>query len=461
MAGDAINILHIEDNPMEAMLMRELVSVSLPDTHALIPAGSLAEAREKIAVSRPDLILLDLSLPDISGIDTIHELRPHVRGIPIIVLSGYDDEKTSIAALRAGAQDYLVKGEVSSHLLRHAIRYSVERKRLDAALATERDLVDTLLEHIPDRVYFKDLESRYLRINRAMANLFDLEDPTEATGRSDNDFFADDYAAQSQEDERSVIESGVPLIGYIERETLKNGDSCWVLTTKMPLTTSDNEIIGTFGISRDITQFKETEEELEKALTRNRHLSSDLKRLAALTADEIETAVDEVRNNAKAGTRRLERAAERLIGISRLDRDTQSLAKVSLHRVFTQAMTRLMAGDGNQIELVFKPENFPTAIGNEELLVQLALEILRSGSQQTNSDRFEIRANESDHFLETTVGPAGSLSSGLEFSPATVGASGLTGELAFTLCSEILGLHGGELLAGPKGIVRFTLPRNA
>lgn len=447
---------------MEAMLMRELVSVSLPDAHDLAGAGTVTEALEQISAQQPDLILLDLSLPDSSGIDTIRAITPHARGTPVIVLSGYDDEKTSTEALRAGAQDYLVKGEVSSHLLRHAIRYSVERKRLDAALATERDLVDTLLEHIPDRVYFKDLESRYLRINRSMAALIGLQDPIEATGRSDFDFFSKDYATATQEDERSVIESGHPLFGHIERETLRDGQGCWVLTTKMPLKTSDGEVIGTFGISRDITQFKETEEELERALDRNRRLTDDLQRLAALTADEIQTAVKELRAEPDIGVRRLEQATERLIGISRLDRDTESLSHVDLRAVFTGAAERLSSTGEASVTLAFKPEIFPPAIGSTELLAQLAVEILRCGRSVADDDRFEIRANESDLFLETTVAPVGQLNDQLAFQAATPDEPGIPGVLAFTLCSKILALHGGQLQVGNiPGAYRFTLPRQA
>ncbi|MFT4692632.1 MAG: response regulator [Verrucomicrobiia bacterium] len=135
MTEKSINILHIEDNPLEAALMRELIDLSLPEPHELNWVKTMKEGLDHLARSKPDLILADLSLPDVSGIDTLHALVPHAHGIPVIVLSGYDDEKTSIQSLRAGAQDYLVKGEVSSHLLRHAVRYAIERKRLDTALS--------------------------------------------------------------------------------------------------------------------------------------------------------------------------------------------------------------------------------------------------------------------------------------------------------------------------------------
>ncbi|MGB0581741.1 MAG: response regulator, partial [Limisphaerales bacterium] len=291
MAVEPIQILHIEDNPHEAALMRELVSVSLPDNHELTGVSKMAEALEHLANSRVDLILADLSLPDVSGMKTIHSLTPASPGIPIIILSGYDDEKTSLDALRAGASDYLVKGEVSSHLLRHAIRYAIERKRLDAALSIERDLVDNLLENTPDRIYFKDLNSRFLRINRTMAAVIGIEDPLDAVGSSDHDYFTAEHADSALESEQTVISTGQPLIGHIEHERTPDGREHWVLTSKMPLMSATGEIVGTFGISRDITEIKDAEQKLEHALSRNRLLAENLKRLASLTADEVESVL--------------------------------------------------------------------------------------------------------------------------------------------------------------------------
>ncbi len=251
-----IQILHIEDNPLEAALMRELVSVSIPEQHELKWVHTMGEGIAELATNKYDVILVDLSLPDVSGIETVRTLTPKAGGVPVIVLSGYDDEKTSLEALRAGAQDYLVKGEVSSHLLRHAIRYAIERKRLDTALAWERELVDTLLENIPDRIYFKDKECRFLRINRALASLFGLEDPLDAVGHSVFDFFEKSIAEAMVKDDRKVMNTGEPVIGQVEEEALLDGKCNRVMTTKMPLRNPEGEIIGTFGLSRDISNLK-------------------------------------------------------------------------------------------------------------------------------------------------------------------------------------------------------------
>jgi hypothetical protein len=132
---------------------------------------------------------------------------------------------------------------------------------------------------------------------------------------------------------------------------------------------------------------------------------------------------------------------------------------VDIRAVFFAALVRLTGDSGDTVELVFKPENFPTALGSSELLTQLAVEILRAGRERSDAEQFEIRANESDHFLETTVGPVGKIQGVARFTSATPDSPGVGGELAYTLCRDILSLHGGDLLTGPDGIVRFTLPR--
>ncbi|MCX8156067.1 MAG: CHASE domain-containing protein [Verrucomicrobiae bacterium] len=139
------------------------------------------------------------------------------------------------------------------------------RARLEEELQRERDLFHTLLDNLPDRIYFKDTQSRFLRINRALADLFGLQHPREAVGKSDFDFFTLEHARPAFEDEQEIIRTGQPLIGRIELETLPDGKKCWAHTTKMPFRDKQGNIIGTFGISRDITSLREMTEQLKKA----------------------------------------------------------------------------------------------------------------------------------------------------------------------------------------------------
>ncbi|MFM1945460.1 MAG: hypothetical protein RI897_4442 [Verrucomicrobiota bacterium] len=146
-----------------------------------------------------------------------------------------------------------------------------ERRRMEDALAYERNLLRALIDNMPDAIYFKDLESRFIRIGRAMARTFGLNDPEEAIGKTDFDFFAPEHAEAAFEDEKWIITSGQPIIGKSERETWPERDKgfhendTWVLTTKLPLRGPNGEIQGTFGISKDITELKHAEQALAEA----------------------------------------------------------------------------------------------------------------------------------------------------------------------------------------------------
>ena len=119
----------------------------------------------------------------------------------------------------------------------------------------EGDLLHTLMENTPDHIYFKDTESRFIRINRSLADRFGLKNPADAVHKTDFDFFTREHAQQAYQDEQNVIESGKPMEGKQEKETWPDEQDTWVSTTKVPIRDRDGRIKGTCGISRDITEY--------------------------------------------------------------------------------------------------------------------------------------------------------------------------------------------------------------
>jgi PAS domain S-box-containing protein len=129
MAERHLKLLLIEDNPGDVRLIREMLAEAKDIAFQLEFADCLSTGLEQLAKAEVDLILLDLSLPDSLGLETFHKTYDQASGVPIVVLSGSDDEDLAMSAVQAGAQDYLVKGQVDSHLLARAIQYAIERER--------------------------------------------------------------------------------------------------------------------------------------------------------------------------------------------------------------------------------------------------------------------------------------------------------------------------------------------
>ena len=145
-----------------------------------------------------------------------------------------------------------------------AIKQDVsERKIIEQALAYKRDLLQALMDNLPDYIYFKDANSRFTRVNQAYANYLGLTATEEAIGRSDMDFFPLVQARQKLVDERRLLATGEPILGLVEKCGAAQGD-VWVSTTKVPINGANGEIAGMVGISRDITKIKQAEEELQR-----------------------------------------------------------------------------------------------------------------------------------------------------------------------------------------------------
>ncbi|HET6423348.1 MAG TPA: response regulator [Planctomycetaceae bacterium] len=140
-----------------------------------------------------------------------------------------------------------------------------DRVRTENALEQERYLLDNLMQSSPDNIYFKDANGRYLRINPAKATSSGLTGPAEAIGKSDADFFGPEHQRTATADEQQVMLTGEPLIGKEEHNVYPDGRVRWMSTTKMPLRDRQGNIVGTFGVSRDITALKLAQEALSAA----------------------------------------------------------------------------------------------------------------------------------------------------------------------------------------------------
>lgn len=197
-----INVLLIEDNPGDARLIREVLIRDSIEAYAVDHADTLYDGLQALERQAYDVALLDLTLPDGSGIETLGAIRAAAPGLPIVVLTGFDDRALGLETLHSGAQDYLVKDETSGATLQRALRYAIERKRIETAdtehLATLEAMRDSLaaltstldLDEVLDRVLnnigrviphdsaaIMLVEGGVMRIVRARMNGVNQQDP--------------------------------------------------------------------------------------------------------------------------------------------------------------------------------------------------------------------------------------------------------------------------------------------
>ncbi|HET9566157.1 MAG TPA: response regulator, partial [Mycobacterium sp.] len=125
-----LSVLLVEDDRADAVLVEELIADAAADIGCAW-AQSMADAERELMRTQPDCVLLDLNLPDANGIDALERIRERAPGIPIVVLTGLNDEHFGMSAVASGAQDYLVKGRVEPEMLRRALLYAIERKRAE------------------------------------------------------------------------------------------------------------------------------------------------------------------------------------------------------------------------------------------------------------------------------------------------------------------------------------------
>ncbi len=230
--------------------------------------------------------------------------------------------------------DLLQRSQESVRSFRSAqeamLRLQVSESPKEEKLSEERSLLmDTLEENVPDMIYFKDRESRFIHISRAHARMFNLRDATDAIGKTDFDFFREEHAREAFEDEQKIILTGEPIVNKEEREVWPDRPDTWVLTTKMPLRDPQGVIVGTFGISRDITERKRAEELTKKSEERYRLLFNSINDAAfvyGLTPDGRPGRITEVN---RIACERLGYTREELLQMSPLDLEAPESASVA------------------------------------------------------------------------------------------------------------------------------------
>ena len=279
MADNTLKILLIEDNPGDARLIQEELSDPLPfsnkNTQFLLShANNLSQGLECLLNERINIILLDLGLPDSLGLKTFTKLYNHSHQVPIIVLTGFDNEKLAVRAVGEGAQDYLVKGKIDKNLLTRSIFYAIERHRL---LSKLRDYNDNLEQLVEKRTKAqKDSEAKLQAIlsgigdditiqNKDLDIIWANKPLKERWGNIIGKKCFKVYKGLEEKCPNCTVERVYKNGRSVVSEAVNNlpdGRKANVLVTSSPIRDAEGNIVAVVEVTKDITQIKILETQL-------------------------------------------------------------------------------------------------------------------------------------------------------------------------------------------------------
>ena len=254
MDQEPTTILLIEDNPGDARLVKEALAEAGAKRFALIWAKTLSSGLNQLKKAPVQAILLDLNLPESSGFATFEQVRASAPHLPVIILTGLDDEQQASRVVREGAQDYLVKGEVNGSLLLRSIRYAIERKQVEERLRRSEENHRTLVEQASDGIFVSDPEGKLIDVTSSGCRMLGYS-RQELLERSIQDLITgDDQQAQPLHMEE--LRTGKSILS--ERPVMR-ADGSIIMVEINARGLSDGRLQ---GIVRDITERKRAERSL-------------------------------------------------------------------------------------------------------------------------------------------------------------------------------------------------------
>ncbi|MEC4687986.1 MAG: EAL domain-containing protein [Nitrospirota bacterium] len=254
MSEKPIAVLLIEDNADDAHEIRKMLGEGRGMPFAIECVDRLTTGLERLAAGGTDVVLLDLSGPDNHGLDALARIRAQAPHVPIIVLSSLDDEAVAVKAVREGAEDCLVKGQVDRNLLVRAIRYAIARKRTDDALRAAKDYAENLIDSSLDMIISVDVNRNIVEFNRAAEQVFGYT-KAEVLGNPIDLLYAD--TSEGRQLHKNTQDGG--FTGEVANKK-KNGEIFYSYVSASVMRDATGAPVGVMGISRDITERKRAEE---------------------------------------------------------------------------------------------------------------------------------------------------------------------------------------------------------
>jgi len=263
MYDNVLKVLVVDDDEDDYVLIRDLLAEIGPDGFDTTWAATYGEALRAIESHGPEVCLIDYRLGEYNGVELLRETRARGLKLPAILLTAQDDHDVDLKAMRAGAADYLIKGQIDKHLLERSIRYAVEHARTLEALRASENKYRQIIETAREGVWTVDPDARTTYVNQRMAEMLGYT-VEEMLGRPTVAFMDPDDVAESQRRferrRRGIAEQ------YECRLRRRDGTELRVLVSTNPLYGPGDEFVGALGMVSDITERKQAEERLRHQL---------------------------------------------------------------------------------------------------------------------------------------------------------------------------------------------------
>ena len=372
MEDKPFKILLIEDDPGDVLLMQEMLAEAKDAPFDLEYADQLSTGLERLAAGSIDAVLLDLFLPDSQEFDTFVKVHTQAPGVPIIIMTGLDDETFGVNAVQAGAQDYLIKGQVDSNLLVRAIRYAIERKQLEDVIKASEERYRAVVKQSADCIFLVDVETLcILDSNPALQRLlgYTSDELLELT--------LYDFVAH----EKGDVDEKIRLINaahdhFLGERRYRKKDGTLVDMEASVNLISYGEKKAMCIVSRDITQRKQVQERQKTLLKELESANQELKDFAYIVShdlkaplrgisslanwistdyrDKLDDEGQELLNLLIGRTKRMDDLIDGILQYSRVGRIKEEKISVDLNTLVPEV-----------IDLIAPPENITIEVENE------------------------------------------------------------------------------------------------
>lgn len=284
-----ICLLLVDDDKAD----RQLVKLSLAKSSGTVQfnietAESILEATECLNNNKYDIVLLDLGLPDSHGIETVHKIHKINPNVPIVVLTGLDDEEIGLEAIKTGAEDYLTKGKSLEYVLVRTIRYAIGRKQTEKALARNENLLRTIINATKEAMLSIDDEGLVNLFNPAAENMFGRK-KAEMLGQPVNCLIPERFRHQHHECLKKYFTTGKPDVAIgntMELPALRSNGDEFPIELSLSAGMLENKPF-VIGVARDITERKEAEKKQAELLQKVENINKELKDFASIVSHDL------------------------------------------------------------------------------------------------------------------------------------------------------------------------------